>query len=58
MQAVLAWAGEPLASAEVAAVRAIPLEHAREQLGRVAEEAHLGFEGLWSSPLNTIERAR
>jgi predicted DsbA family dithiol-disulfide isomerase len=45
---VLAWAGEPLATAEVAAVCAIELEDARERLGRVAVERHLGFEGLWS----------
>jgi predicted DsbA family dithiol-disulfide isomerase len=44
---VLAWAGEPLATAEVAAVCAIELEDARERLGRVAEEQHVGFDGLW-----------
>ena len=26
----------------------IELDDAREQLGRVAEEQHLGFDGLWS----------
>jgi predicted DsbA family dithiol-disulfide isomerase len=44
---VLAWASEPLATAEVAAVCAIDLDEAREALGRVAEEEHLGFDGLW-----------
>jgi predicted DsbA family dithiol-disulfide isomerase len=44
---VLAWAGEPLATAEVAAVCAIDLEDARERLGRVAGEEHVGFDGLW-----------
>lgn len=44
---VLAWAGEPLATAEVAAVCGIGLDEAREQLGRVAEEEHVGFDGLW-----------
>lgn len=44
---VLAWAGEPLASAEVAAVCAIELEDARERLGRVAVEEHVGSDGLW-----------
>jgi predicted DsbA family dithiol-disulfide isomerase len=48
VEEVLAWAGEPLASIEVAAVCAIGLEEAREQLGRVAEERPLGFDGLWS----------
>jgi predicted DsbA family dithiol-disulfide isomerase len=45
---VLQWAGEPLATAEVAAVCGIDLEEAREQLGRVATEHHIGFDGLWS----------
>ncbi len=45
---VLAWAGEPLATAEVAAVCDIELDAAREALGRVATEEHIGFEGLWS----------
>lgn len=44
---VLAWAGEPLATAEVAAVCEIELEDARERLGRVAEEQHVRFDGLW-----------
>ncbi len=47
VEEVLAWAGEPLASAEVAAVCAIEPEDARERLGRVASEEHIGFEGLW-----------
>lgn len=50
VEEVLAWADEPLASVEVAVVCAIELEQAREDLGRVAEEAHLGFDGLWSLP--------
>jgi predicted DsbA family dithiol-disulfide isomerase len=45
---VLHWAGEPLASAEVAAVCAIELDDAREQLGHVATEEHIGSDGLWS----------
>jgi len=45
---VLQWAGEPLATAEVAAVCGIDREDAREQLGRVATERHVGFDGLWS----------
>ena len=44
---VLEWAGEPLATAEVAAVCGIGLEEAREQLGRVAVEEHIGFDGIW-----------
>jgi predicted DsbA family dithiol-disulfide isomerase len=53
---VLAWAGEPLATAEVAAICAIELEQAREELGRVAEEEHLGFDGLWSLSTSTSGR--
>lgn len=45
---VLRWAGEPLASAEVAAVCGLELDDAREQLGRVAADERLGSEALWS----------
>ncbi|MGZ4191100.1 MAG: hypothetical protein ACXVR1_04835 [Solirubrobacteraceae bacterium] len=44
---VLDWAGEPLATIEVATICATSLDDARERLGRVADEAHLGFDGLW-----------
>jgi predicted DsbA family dithiol-disulfide isomerase len=44
---VLEWAGEPLATAEVASVCGIDLDDARERLGRVAQEEHIGFDGLW-----------
>jgi predicted DsbA family dithiol-disulfide isomerase len=47
VEEVLAWSGEPLATAEVAAVCAISLDDARERLGRVATEEHVGFDGLW-----------
>jgi len=46
---VLEWAGEPLATREVAVVCDIPHEEAREALSRVATEQHLGFDGLWSA---------
>lgn len=45
---VLEWAGEPLATAEVAAVSGVELGEAREQLGRVADEEHVGSDGLWA----------
>jgi predicted DsbA family dithiol-disulfide isomerase len=45
---VLEWAGEPLATREVAVVCDIEHEEAREELGRVATERHVGFDGLWS----------
>lgn len=45
---LLQWAGEPLATREVAEVCEIADDEAREQLGRVATERHLGADGLWS----------
>lgn len=45
---VLRWAGEPLATREVAVVCQIGHAEAREALGRVATERHLGADGLWS----------
>ena len=47
---VLEWTGTPLATKEVAVVRDIEFESAREELGRVAEECHVGFDGFWSLP--------
>jgi predicted DsbA family dithiol-disulfide isomerase len=44
---VLEWAGEPLATIEVATICGTDLDDARERLGRVADEVHLGFDGLW-----------
>jgi predicted DsbA family dithiol-disulfide isomerase len=51
---VLEWAGEPLATAEVAAVCEIDLDEAREQLGRVAGEEHIGADGLWALERVTV----
>jgi predicted DsbA family dithiol-disulfide isomerase len=45
---VLRWAGEPLASAEVAAVCELELDEARQALGHVAVEEHIGAEGVWT----------
>lgn len=47
---VLRWTGTPLATKEVAVVRDIPLDAAREELGRVAVEEHVGADGLWTLP--------
>ena len=47
---VLRWAGEPLATAEVAAVCEIEFDEARAELGRVAIEFHVGSDGLWALP--------
>jgi predicted DsbA family dithiol-disulfide isomerase len=48
VEEVLGWASTALATKEVAVVCDIPQEQAREQLGRVAEEHHVGFDGFWS----------
>ncbi len=45
---VLAWAGCPLATREVAELCQIDDREARERLGRVAEETHVGADGFWS----------
>ncbi len=46
---VLAWAGEPLATAEVAALRdEIDLSRTREELARVADEEPVGPDGYWT----------
>ena len=45
---VLEWAGTPLATKEVAVVCDIPFHQAREELGRVADERHVGFDGYWT----------
>jgi predicted DsbA family dithiol-disulfide isomerase len=45
---VLRWTGTPLASKEVAVVCDVSVQDAREALGRVADEEHVGFDGFWS----------
>ena len=47
---VLEWCDTPLATQEVAVVRDIPFEQAREELGRVAVEEHVGADGYWTLP--------
>jgi hypothetical protein len=50
VEEVLRWTGTPLATKEVAVVCDIPLARAREQLGRVASEKHVGADGFWTLP--------
>ena len=50
VEEVLAWAEEPLATEEVAVVCGLDRQGAREALGQVAVETHLGFDGLWALP--------
>lgn len=45
---VLEWAAVPLASQEIATVLDIELDEAREQLSRIANEAHVGADGFWT----------
>jgi predicted DsbA family dithiol-disulfide isomerase len=48
VESVLRWTGTPLATQEVAVVRDIPFAQAREELGRVAVEEHVGADGYWT----------
>jgi predicted DsbA family dithiol-disulfide isomerase len=50
VEEVLEWCGTPLASQEVAVVCDVPLPDARERLGRVATEDHVGADGFWRLP--------
>jgi 2-hydroxychromene-2-carboxylate isomerase len=45
---VLAWAGMPLATREVAEICELSDRDAREALGHVASEHHVGADGFWS----------
>jgi 2-hydroxychromene-2-carboxylate isomerase len=45
---VLEWAGTPLASQEVAVVCDVPFDEARQELGRIATERHVGADGFWT----------
>src|SRR5215208_1959037 len=47
---VLAWAGEPLATAEVAAICELEHDEARIELSRVAHEQAVGPDGFWTLP--------
>jgi predicted DsbA family dithiol-disulfide isomerase len=50
VEEVLRWAGVPLASREVAELCGLDVPAAREALGRVATERHVGADGFWSMP--------
>jgi hypothetical protein len=50
VEEVLRWTGTPLATKEVAVVCDTSMEDARERLGRVATEQHVGFDGFWTLP--------
>jgi hypothetical protein len=48
VEEVLAWAGEPLATAEVATIMGIDRDDARTDLARVAHEHAVGPDGWWT----------
>lgn len=48
VEEVLEWCATPLATQEVAVVCDISHDDAREQLGRVADEQHMGYDGFWT----------
>jgi 2-hydroxychromene-2-carboxylate isomerase len=47
---ILRWTGTPLATREVAVVADIDAAEARERLGLVAIERHVGADGFWTLP--------
>jgi hypothetical protein len=49
VSALLNWAGEPLATAEVIAVMQRPQAHVRAELGHVALPTAIGAELYWSA---------
>jgi predicted DsbA family dithiol-disulfide isomerase len=48
VEEVLRWAPTPLATKEVAVICDVPFDEARERLGRVAVERHVGADGIWA----------
>jgi hypothetical protein len=48
VEEVLDWTGTPLATKEVAVVLDVEPAEARERLGRVAVEQHVGADGFWT----------
>jgi predicted DsbA family dithiol-disulfide isomerase len=48
IEQILRWAGSPLATREVAVLADLEPEDAREQLGRIAVERHVGADGFWT----------
>jgi predicted DsbA family dithiol-disulfide isomerase len=48
VQKLLAWAGEPLATAEVALIMQVDIEEAREALRSVAHWQRAGADGYWA----------
>jgi hypothetical protein len=48
VEEVLRWAAGPLATREVAVLTDLEQADAREQLGRVAVEQHVGSDGFWT----------
>jgi predicted DsbA family dithiol-disulfide isomerase len=48
VETVLRWARTPLATREVAVLAEIDHAEARERLGRVAVERHVGSDGFWT----------
>lgn len=48
VEEVLRWTATPLATKEVAVVCDIEQDDARERLGHVAVEQHVGFDGFWT----------
>ena len=56
VEEVLEWAGEPLATAEVAAICGTQPVEARTELARIAHEDAVGPDGFWSLPAAAATR--
>jgi predicted DsbA family dithiol-disulfide isomerase len=48
VEEILRWADGPIATREVAVVADVDQRDARERLGRVASERHVGADGFWT----------
>ena len=57
VEEVLAWAAEPLATAEVATIMGIDPADARAELAAVAHEQPVGPDGWWSLPATAARAA-
>jgi hypothetical protein len=48
VEEVLQWAAAPLATRQFAVLTDLEQADAREQLGRIATERHVGSDGFWT----------
>lgn len=56
-EAVLEWSAIPISTQEVAVMRDVEFDEAREELGRVARQDPVGADGFWTRNGNEAETA-